>query len=143
MMIIKKKSVIEKDTTRKPLLTLSYDGTWVTHRYHVLVSVGIFIGSYSGLPLQCLTRTKMCWSCLLFQNKGFIGSIKNHNCTNNWNKSSGAMEGDMAVESVLDLVETSNIRLGSLVGDGDYKIDVLLQKKYYSCTLWSLVWCEN
>jgi hypothetical protein len=97
--------------------------------YYALVVVGIFIGSYSGLPLQCLTRTKMCQSYLLFQNKSFIRLIKNHNCTNNWNKSSGAMEGDMAVEGVLDLVETSNVQLRTLVGDDNCKIDTLLQKE--------------
>jgi hypothetical protein len=82
-MTIKKKSVIKKDIIEKPLLTLFYDGTWVTRGYQTLVSVGIFIGSYFGLSLQCLTRNKMCRSCLLFQNKGFIRLIKNHNCTNN------------------------------------------------------------
>jgi hypothetical protein len=50
-MTIEKKSVIKKDTTGKPLLTLFYDGTWVTRGYHAFVGVGIFIGSYFGLPL--------------------------------------------------------------------------------------------
>jgi hypothetical protein len=83
MITIKKKSVIKKNTIGKPLLTLSYYGTWVTRRYHAFVGVGIFISSYSNLPLQYLTRTKMCQSCLLFQKKSFIRPIKNYNCINN------------------------------------------------------------
>jgi hypothetical protein len=39
------------------------------------------------------------------------------------------MEGDMAVESVLDLVKTFNVRLETLVGDSNCKIDTLLYKK--------------
>jgi Mutator-like transposase len=117
-----------KDSNRRTLLSVSFDGTWSTRSYCALVGVGTYIGVFSGLPLFTALRCKVCCICEAHQRKmqkeGLFNPVELHDCTKNWNKSSGSMEADLAVEGALKFANYSaNVRVGSVVGDGDAKID--------------------
>ena len=88
---------------------------------------GTYIGGYSKLPIYVGSRCKFCRKCKTFHQKGIIGPVSQHNCLLNWTESSGSMEPSIAaVEGVKEL-QTKNMTLGILVGDGDCKIDSHLQ----------------
>jgi hypothetical protein len=118
--------VLERDKKGRILLSVSFDGTWSTRGYSAVVGTGTYLGHYSGLPLFTSLRCKVCKVCdALHRKQGSLDQVRSHQCTKNWSQASGNMEADIAVEGALYFAQVSDlrVRIGSLVGDGDAKVD--------------------
>ena len=55
--------------------------------------------------------------------------MRMHMCMKTWSASAGSMEPDIAVEGVKEIAELYNVRVGTIVGDGDSKLDFHLQSE--------------
>ena len=55
--------------------------------------------------------------------------MRTHMCTKTWSTSADSMEPDIAVEGVKEIAELYNVRVGTIVGDGDSKLDFHLQSE--------------
>jgi len=106
------------------LLSVSFDGSWTTWGYSSLVGTGTYIGLFTGLPLFTSSRCKVCRICQDHQRRSPSTQVR-HSCHQNWKASSGAMEANIAVEGAkaLAMALDVKVRIGTLVGDGDAKID--------------------
>ena len=78
--------------------------------------VGAMIGLHSGKVLAYDSRKKKCRVCESAARKGV--QAPQHDCRRNWDKSSKAMEPDVAASLAKGMAE-SGIKLGALTADND------------------------
>ena len=100
-------------------ITASYDMGWQRRSsgraYNSRSGVGVLIGKESGKLLAYSSRISNCKQCEVNETKK---KTKVHDCRLNWQGSSKAMEGDVAVELVKS-VESEKCRISTIIGDDD------------------------
>lgn len=111
--------LVRLDEKGREHIISSYDASWRNRGFTSTFGLGTFIGHFSGLPLFTSWRGKKCHFCSLHSTSPIPPPP--HNCTKNWTKSSGAMEGDIAVEGTKYFL-AKGMRLWGLCGDGDAKV---------------------
>jgi hypothetical protein len=84
-----KEKVLVFDEKQRVLLTCSYDMTWTTRGHHSNIGIGLYVGSYSRLPLFVGFRSKKCRKCEAHKKKNIHQDPPPHSCTLTWHKSSG------------------------------------------------------
>ena len=110
----------ENDSSEGPVdLTASYDMGWQRRSsgraYNSRSGHGVLIGKESGKILAYGSRIVNCKQCEVDAAKG---ENKQHDCRVNWDGSSKAMEGDLAVELIEKLSKPEH-RISTIIGDED------------------------
>ena len=84
-----------------PAITIIVDGGWSKrshkHLYNAKSRVGIIIGKETSKILYLGIRNKYCLVC----QKAGEGTVPQHTCFRNWDKSSSAMETDIILKGFL------------------------------------------
>nr|XP_022341895.1 uncharacterized protein LOC111135807 isoform X1 [Crassostrea virginica] len=109
----------EKNKSQDPNnYSVSFDAGWQTRgsgrNYASLSGHASMIGEQTGKIVSYAVRCKKCRFC----ESTVEIETTNHDCRKNWQKSSKAMESDMAVEMLHDL-ETRNFHVKQLIMDND------------------------
>ncbi|XP_048743376.1 uncharacterized protein LOC125656832 isoform X3 [Ostrea edulis] len=97
---------------------VSFDAGWQTRgsgrNYASLSGHGSMIGVNTGKVLAYSFRSKKCRFC----DRAKEGDVKEHDCRKNWDKSSKAMESDMAIEMLQDM-KNKGFHVKKLIMDND------------------------
>ena len=105
-----------------PAITVIVDGGWSKrshkHSYNAKSGVGIIIGKETGKILHLGVRNKYCSVC----NKAADGTVPQHTCFRNWDKSSSAMETDIILKGFLQSETQHGLRYIQFIGDGDSSV---------------------
>ena len=149
--LMKKEEGWNHDEQGRVKLEATFDGTWSTRGYSSQLGFATYFGVFSRQPLftahRCkvlfsfsfcvslshFTLNKICRICQSAERKG--KTAPPHLCLGNWSKSSGAMEASIAIEGAKSLAKSIvfegkevGVRVGTLIGDGDSKIDTQLKE---------------
>ena len=117
---------LELPTRKYPVINGSYDAAWQQknsgHRYDSPSGHGLIFSQHTRKPLCYGVRSKLCGFCSSFKKKNPGATdedITAHDCSKNWNGSSGAMEADIAVELLTTMNDKYNCTIGMLCCDDD------------------------
>ena len=91
------------DGTSHVPITASYDMGWSKRgkAMNSITGAGALVGEKSGKVLKQATRVKRCRTCAYHEREGT--EVLEHDCRHNWDRSSKAMEADVAVQLAKDL----------------------------------------
>mmetsp|Transcript_5217 Transcript_5217/g.7834 ORF Transcript_5217/g.7834 Transcript_5217/m.7834 type:complete len:285 (-) Transcript_5217:717-1571(-) len=133
LVLMKKEEGWKEDEQKRVKLEATFDGTWSTRGYSSNLGFASYFGVFSHKPLFTSHRCKICLMCQSAKRKQ--KTPLPHICSKNWSKSSGAMEAAIAIEGAKFLAKSVvvegkivSVRVGTLVGDGDSKIDAHLKE---------------
>ena len=100
-------------------VAVGYDGAWQKRgkAHNSLTGFGHAIGVKSGGIIGYGTRTKKCTTCDVAEKENRKPAA--HDCRRNWEKSSKAMEPDIAVQLATEAKESASIRFATVIGDDD------------------------
>lgn len=114
-----------------PAITVVGDGGWSKrthkHSYNALGGVAIIVGAVTGRLLFIGIRNKTCQTCTRAEGRG--EEPPQHECFQNWNESSCAMENDIIVEGFLKAEEMHKVRYMRYIGDGDSSVLANLRER--------------
>ena len=104
-----------------PACSAVCDGGWSKrthkHSYNALGGAGIIVGLKTKKILHLGVRNKYCIICTTANTRQ--QDPPPHQCFQNWNDSSQAMESDIMVEGLNEIKKTSDLIVKEIIADGD------------------------
>ena len=114
-----------------PVLKGSFDMAWQQrssgHNYNSPSGHGVVVGSATRKAIAMEIKSKRCNFCIQARKVLPVGPVGVHDCCQNWQGSSGAMEPQACLDMVVNLHNESKIVLGTICCDDDASTRSLLK----------------